>query len=274
MNIDFSDIVDDRLTGKTPLECAKKVELRILRIFDRICKVHGLSYCLACGTLLGAVRHGGFIPWDDDIDVHMPMDDYYKFMKIAAQDLPSGIGFYYGADTQCGFGKLIDRRSYYLDETVQTVVNAPSGIFIDIFPLRRYRSGRLHYKTTMIVRHGILASLLFGRVTLINLLRRWFWRLANLCIFYPLDWLNSSKSGKFAAIPQSMWGCIEAEVLTEWPFPTSIVEFEGYEFPAPHNVELYLQTMYGNYMALPPPEERRVHAKLIVPLIKSVEELI
>ena len=91
MNVDFSDIVDDRLTGKTPLECAKKVELRMLRIFDRICKAYGFSYCLAYGTLLGAVRHGGFIPQDDDIDVHMPSDDYKKFMKIAAEVLPQEI---------------------------------------------------------------------------------------------------------------------------------------------------------------------------------------
>ena len=270
--MDFSDIIDNRLDGSTPLECAKKVELRILRIFDRICKANNLTYCLACGTLLGAVRHKGFIPWDDDIDVHMPLDDYYKFIKIANRDLPEEIGFYYGADTQCGFGKLIDRRSYYLDATVQTTVNAPSGIFIDIFPVRRYRSGWLHYKTTMIVSHGILRSSLWGRVTLVNLFRRWFWRIVNSLILYPLDWLNSSKFGKVAAMPQRMWGSIKAEVLPEWPFPTSLVRFEGFDFPAPRNVKLYLQARYGDYMILPPPEKRVVHAKLIVPLVKPVGE--
>lgn len=268
--IEFSDIIDDRNLGATPLECAKKVELRILRIFDRICKANNLTYCIAYGTLIGAVRHRGFIPWDDDIDVHMPLDDYRKFIQIAKRDLPDDVGFYHGSQTQCGFGKLIDLKSFYLDKTLQTSMAAPPGIFIDIFPIRCYRSGWLHKKTTAIVRHGILRSQPFGRITLANLLRRWFWRIVNSCLLYPLDWLNSSKSGKVAAVPQYMWG--SSGILPEWPFPPSRTTFEGFEFPAPRNVDLYLRAMYGDYMKLPPEEERFVHAKLIVPLVKPVDD--
>lgn len=267
MNIDFSDIVDDRLTGKTPLECAKRVELRMLRIFDRVCKTYGLSYCLAYGTLLGAVRHGGFIPWDDDIDVHMPLDDYEKFMKIAADVLPKEIGFYHGKDTQCGFGKIVDRCSLYLDETVQAfAANYPRGIFIDIFPLRRYRSRILHEKTTMWVRHGKLRSLPEGRITLVNLLRKWFWKSLNTG-FRFLDFLNSSKDGRWAGVPQYMWG--SSIMLPEWPFPPSSVKFEGFDFPAPHSIDKYLTAIYGGYMELPPLEKRFVHAKIIVPSVSK-----
>ncbi len=270
MKMDFLDIKDDRLSGATPLECAKKVEVRILRIFDRICAAHGLTYCIGYGTLIGAVRHGGFIPWDDDIDVNMPLEDYRKFIRVVKDDLPDDIGFYHGSETQCGFGKLIDLKSFYLDETIHNSMKAPSGIFIDIFPIRRYRSGWLHKKTTIFVRHGILHSQPFGRVTLINLLRKWFWQMVNSCIFYPLDWLNSSKNGKVAAVPQCMWG--SSGILPEWPFPASNIKFEGFDFPAPRNADLYLRSIYGDYMKLPPQEKRFVHAKLIVPLIKSVDD--
>ncbi len=268
--MDFSDIEDDRLSGATPLECAKKVQLRMLRILDRICIAHNLNYCIAYGTLIGAIRHGGFIPWDDDIDVNMPMADYLKFVQIAKRELPGDIGFYCGKETQCGFGKLIDLKSYYLDETLHASTDAPPGIFIDIFPIRRYRSGWLHKKTVAIVRHGILRSQPFGKVTLVNLLRRWFWRLVNSCIFYPLDWLNNSKSGKVAAVPQYMWG--SSGILPEWPFPASKITFEGFEFPAPRNTDFYLRSIYGDYMKLPPKEKRYTHAKLIVPLVKPVDE--
>ena len=271
MSIDFSDIVDDRLTGKSPLECARKVELRMLRIFDRICKEYGLSYCLAYGTLLGAVRHGGFIPWDDDIDVHMPLTDYRKFVTIAKDVLPDDIGLYCGPNTQCGFGKLIDHNSFYLDVTSKmTQGPIPNGIFVDIFPIRRYLSGWLHVKTTRFVRYAKLHSLGFGNVTVANLLSKWFWRTVLNCILYPIDFLNSRGRGKLAGIPQRMWGC--AAMLPEWPFPCTTVNFEGFEFPAPKSIDKYLKSMYGDFMKLPPVEKRFFHARIIVPLLKSVNE--
>ena len=269
--LDYSDIPDDRLSGKSPLDCARKVELRILRIFDRICGENGLQYCLAYGTLLGAVRHGGFIPWDDDIDVHMPMEDYKRFVKIASDVLPDEIGFYHGKQTQCGFGKLIDRKSFYLDETNKAVRrDVPQGIFIDIFPIRRYRFGKLHVLTTRIVRYAKLHSLDVGTVTLAGLTLKWFWRFALWSVLYPLDFLNSRGAGHCAAMPQMMWG--SAAMLPEYPFPASTAVFEGHSFPAPKNIDKYLRAMYGNYMELPPKEKRFVHAKIIVPMVKSVGE--
>ena len=77
----FLHIPDERLSGGTVLRQAQLVMLRILRVFDAICKKHSLTYWLDAGTLLGAARHGGFIPWDDDIDVMMPLADYEHFCK-------------------------------------------------------------------------------------------------------------------------------------------------------------------------------------------------
>jgi lipopolysaccharide cholinephosphotransferase len=271
MSVDFSDIADDRILGKTPLDCAKKVELRMLRILDRICKTHDISYCLAYGTLLGAVRHKGFIPWDDDIDVHMPLEDWKRFTAIAKRELPEDIGLYFGADTQCGFGKLVDKKSYYLDETVKfDLGRMPSGIFIDIFPLRRYKSATFYERLKKVIRHAKLKSLPVGRLTFINLLKKWFWKLLCLTLLYPLDYLNSSITGKWTGEPLCLWGGVK--ILPDYPFPVSHVMFEGFEFPAPKNPDQYLRAVYGDYMTLPPLEKRHTHAKLIVPLVKSVDE--
>lgn len=268
--MDFSDIVDDR-KGKTPLECAKKVELRLLRIFDRICREYGLDYCLCGGTLLGAVRHKGFIPWDDDIDVIMTLSDYRKFVKIVTEVLPEELGFYGGNDTQCGFGKLVDKKSFYQDKSMYMPGGAmPPGIFLDIFPVRRYHNGALFLKMVPIAHRAKLNSLPYGRVSLVNLIRKWLWRALCYCVLYPLDWLNSLGHGNVWAVPLSMWGC--PSVYSKDFFPASEVEFEGLRFPAPQDVHTYLTEEYGDYMELPPPEKRRVHAKLIVPLLKPVDE--
>ena len=72
------------------LERLQKEELKILEVIDSICRKHGLTYFIDAGTTLGAVRHGGFIPWDDDADVGMPYEDYKKFCEIAPHELPEG----------------------------------------------------------------------------------------------------------------------------------------------------------------------------------------
>ncbi len=91
--MDFTDIPDRREEGKDALEQAHLVMLRILLVFDRICKAHNLEYWLDWGTLLGAVRHKGFIPWDDDLDVAMMPEDFKAFCKIAARELPEDMFF-------------------------------------------------------------------------------------------------------------------------------------------------------------------------------------
>ena len=82
----ISPFHDNRLEGDTPLRQAQLVMLRMLKIFDAICIKHGLTYWLDGGTLLGAVRHGGFIPWDDDLDVCMPLDDFEKYKHLSLSE--------------------------------------------------------------------------------------------------------------------------------------------------------------------------------------------
>ncbi|MEO3238618.1 LicD family protein, partial [Parabacteroides distasonis] len=89
---DFQSIFPDiRETGETPLRQAQLVMLRMLKIIDYICRKHDLRYWLCSGTLLGAVRHQGFIPWDDDLDICMLREDYNRFIQIAPLEFPTDI---------------------------------------------------------------------------------------------------------------------------------------------------------------------------------------
>ena len=111
-------------------------ELEVLKEFLRICRKYKLRYYCLGGTLLGAVRHKGFIPWDDDIDVGMPRPDFKKFEKIVRQELPEYMRYYSykdGNGYNYYFPKITDSRMKVIDESA--VVSAEREVWIDIFPL-------------------------------------------------------------------------------------------------------------------------------------------
>ena len=121
---------------KEQLEEIKGKELYILKEFDRICQENGLKYSLIYGTLLGAVRHGGFIPWDDDVDVCMLREDYEKFCKIAPKRLPEDL-FYQSHETEREYFQLFDKirlNNTIFKEKYYAQYHIHHGIYIDIFP--------------------------------------------------------------------------------------------------------------------------------------------
>ena len=119
------------------LKRIQAAELYLLVAFDKVCRDNGLTYFLDSGTALGAVRHGGFIPWDDDIDVGMPRKDYERFMQIGQNLLPSNI-FLQNRDTEANYLRYAAKLR--LEGTVFPETNElpyqHNGIFIDIFPRR------------------------------------------------------------------------------------------------------------------------------------------
>ncbi|MCB1828331.1 MAG: LicD family protein, partial [Coxiellaceae bacterium] len=127
------------MEGETPLRQAQLVMLRMLKIFDHICKKHKLTYWLEAGTLLGAVRHHGFIPWDDDLDVSMLRKDYERFIRLAPDELPSDI-FMQTEKSDPGYFnpavplKLRDKNSLLIEPHEVEDKHIHQGIFIDIFP--------------------------------------------------------------------------------------------------------------------------------------------
>ena len=123
----------------SPLRRQQLVMLEMVTVLDKICKKHDIPYFLYGGTLLGAFRHNGFIPWDDDLDVAMMRQDYKRLMKVLPAELPAHIALQ-NNDTDKNYflfiTKLRDKRSF-LDEGGFDKVFKERGIFIDIFPLDR-----------------------------------------------------------------------------------------------------------------------------------------
>ena len=114
--------------------------LEILMEVDRICRRHGLRYWLSSGTLIGAVRHGGFIPWDDDLDIEMMRPDYDRLMSLFPRELPAHLALQsHETDPSYFFfyAKVRDRRSILSEGNNYDRMWQERGIYIDIFPLER-----------------------------------------------------------------------------------------------------------------------------------------
>ena len=126
----------------------QKVEFDLLRYFIEICEKLNLNYFLVCGSALGAARHEGFIPWDDDMDVGMYREDYNKFMKLAPALLPEGIFLQnYKTDPKYPhvFAKLRNSNTTYIEKSAKDL-DINHGIYIDIFPLDGYPENRSEQK--------------------------------------------------------------------------------------------------------------------------------
>jgi lipopolysaccharide cholinephosphotransferase len=246
----------------------KDVELGILNYIDNICKKHNLKYFLAYGTLLGAIRHKGFIPWDDDIDICMKRSDYDKLISILSNENHERYTLlHHSVDSTYfyEFAKVVDTRTKIIGEGFEEIPS--EGIWVDIFPLdnvaKNKKLQRLLIQICLVIR--ILSvytkfpshkrSIFFYPV----------WLLARLIGYrIPLkitDW--QSKKGT----REDLIGYI-ASMSTlgskycypiDWFEDTVLVEFEDNKYPAPYKYHEYLSSQYGDYMQLPPEDKRVPH---------------
>lgn len=249
----------------------KQLELNMLLIFDEFCRTHGLVYYLAGGTLLGAVRHKGFIPWDDDIDVCMPRRDYMQFFQSFHSDRryqarSNILGNFDGA-----FGKIVDKNTCI--EHKYTEDNRSRQVWIDIFPvdglpddlaevkriykvcdiyrrILRLADCRLGEGKTIFRKYSkyILKPMaqIFGKQHCINAMEK----IAARHPYEQCDYVGIVTNG--------LYGVGERMKKSEFERST-MVTFEGYEFPAFSCWDSYLRGIYGNYMQLPPLESRKTH---------------
>ena len=131
---------------KQQLRKVQLIELEILKEFDKICKDNHLRYILVGGTLIGAIRHNGFIPWDDDIDISMPRKDYNKFIKIQKKQLNHQKYYFQCMETEnefgLPFGKIRRKGSIY-SETTCPLDEKKQGIWIDIFPIDKIDNNKI-----------------------------------------------------------------------------------------------------------------------------------
>lgn len=259
-------------------EEVKSIELDILLDFNRICTENNLTYLLFYGTALGAARHKGFIPWDDDIDVAMPRDDYEKFYNLIEKRLvetPYRLVSYRGGKSMCSFIKFTDTRT----QVAETYISHEyfNGLWIDIFPIERIESSDdfasvwKKCRRKLFLKAQCVANPNEGLTALSRMLKKIiipFCRLFDPCkLAYSIDRLSSTLNRRSDEIPteKTSWVSIDALSLSTacYPdsmlFPPRLLEFEGYKLPAPNKIEDYLKLQYGEWRSLPPQNERRGH---------------
>lgn len=260
----LSDYVADNLRA-----CQLK-QLSILKEVDRICRKHKLSYWLDGGTLLGAMRHGGFIPWDDDIDIGMTLEDMQAFMKVAPSELPDTLFLQTPESDPTSkepIVKIRDLNSIYIEAGDTFSVEYQKGLYVDIFPFIDYPTVPRPWAKKLCKGISVSYSILhaqhyyslrsfaeFFYFGMKYALFKGIW--AMLCLVRPKGTYLSN------ILINNGYGIMHRK---DSVFPLSTITFEGKDFPAPGNVDAYLKDLYKNYMDIPPKEKQIVHACYIHP---------
>ena len=241
--------------------------LDILLAIDKVCRTHQLRYYLVAGTMLGAVRHKGFIPWDDDIDIAMPRSDYDTFMAHSKEWLPSPY------EALCAeqqptfpsdFAKVVDSSTTLIEREHHSYLG---GIYVDVFPLDNITSHQLLQRIHFF-RYAILKKLIYmlcrnpykhghGPSSWLPLLCRQCFslpivvrRLLRLQQIYnnqPCSFVVDHDFGQRGVMPFSIYG-----------IPQDI-EFEGHQLMGVEQPHQYLTAIYGDYMTIPSGSQQKQH---------------
>lgn len=258
----------------TQRKMVQKDELQLLVKFDEICKKFNLKYTLAAGTMIGAVRHKGFIPWDDDIDVYMLRDDFNKLRKIAPLELPKNM-FYQSHYTDPEYYYPFDKirlNGTIFKETFLANHNINHGIFIDVFPIDLISDNKFKntiqfyhyrfYRLGLMVKYVNISARSRKRKIIANLLRV-FYLPFNLNYLYKKCELiaqqreNNYRNSKWVRNLNSLGSDGMKETYHYYAFTNlKYVRFENKKFYISKDYDAMLKTIYGNYMKLPPKSEQ------------------
>lgn len=258
------------------LEKAKKIMIEILTEVDRICVKYGIQYYLSDGTLLGAIRHGGFIPWDDDLDISMLRKDYNKFLEVAEKELDksyflqtSKTDKYYDIDHIPT--KIRHNGSLFIEEYGKKY---NQGVYIDIFPMDNVPNSKFKFDlqskiSALIMKSSMRMRVKEKKLPLKNEINHLFYRFI-LFVFKGKrrealnKWLINLGDENSKEVVYGVDTCWNVTFNKKDIFPLQRIKFEDGYFLAPSNPEAILEKLYGDYMKLPPVEEREWHAKEII----------
>ena len=252
-------------------EEVKKIQYNILDVVAKYCDDRGIRYFLGYGTLLGAIRHKGFIPWDDDIDIVMLREDYERFLKYFTTKNYYVDANIKNADFPYTFSKICDKRTKLIENSD---FNYDIGINIDLFPIDKVPVSIFKQKLLSLQLKTLLVIFRTKGISL-NKDRNWvknFILLIGKVFLLPFDYQTVIKrinklATKYAHLKEYKLGCLidsygPMELIDPSIFKDIIyVEFESGRFKAPKKFEEYLKLLYGDYSLLPPVEKRVTHHK-------------
>ena len=246
--------------------------LVLLKEFDRICKQLDIPYVLFAGTMLGAVRHQGFIPWDDDLDIMMLRKDYDRFLQEAESCLDTEKFFLQKEFSQhwpMFFSKLRLNNTTCLEKYHPRDSQIHQGIYIDIFPCDNALDSVLGRKMQFLASKVVIAKSLYRRgYDTDSRKKKLFMTFCRLLPAAPFLWF--AKMGKEdSAIVHSFFGGasgFEHNVYSrQWFTQRTELIFESERYPVSAHYDVLLRHLYGDYMVLPPEDQRAIkqHAILI-----------
>lgn len=263
-----------------------ETEQEILDVIHNVCNENHLRYSLAYGTLLGAVRHGGFIPWDDDVDVMMPRDDYEKLIQVWDKCAPAG----YLLETERMYDDFVNtflkiRKDHttFLQFDSERTNRHHKGIFVDIFPADRRAEGFISQKVQYVF---FSLSLLFNRgygsgaQGIVGLVERFFLKVVPRKYYRRLsNWAGEkSRHWNGNSTAQLVFPCTIRDCKRFYPADLfehlEKIIFCGKKYNAFRDRDQFLRIRYGDYMELPPVEERVwKHRPILVDFEHNYEEL-
>lgn len=256
-----------------------------MNVIHQICTEHGLRYSLAYGSLIGAMRHKGFIPWDDDIDIMMPREDYEKLLAVWDQSAPKGYilqNTRTDSDFTQNFTKIRKDHTTFLQGEEERTKQYHKGIFVDIFPGDRVPSGKIGRKIQYI---ACAVNLLYSRGHtsgsggMIGKVERFLLKASKEK--YPVrreraekrirSW-NGNESLLYV-FPNTI-GCSRKFYPANLFEDMKTIEFNGKQYMCVADADTILRIEYGDYMQLPPEEDRVwKHHPILIDFEHNYEEL-
>lgn len=269
------------MTSQEQLNKIHSLELMIAVEIKRICEKNNIKYFLTAGTLLGAVRHSGFIPWDDDMDIGMLREDYEKFIKACAHDLRKEY-FLQTWDTDPEFpfsyGKLRLCGTHFIEGFSENSA-AHNGIFVDIFPFdnvpdnqrEKNIQGKIYFlcKRLLWIKKGMGSNMKKGSI-MQKCKYYFFVGFAHLFSYDRIKKYYSEVQQKYnnqrtqLVVTDGSYSYNKESIKREWVENLQPVQFENELFLSYAKKEEYLKYFYGDYMKLPPVEKRNRHQLLNV----------
>lgn len=278
--------MDKFVYDEKTLKKLQSIELGILEEFSNICEEHDIDYFLCGGSAIGVMRHQGFIPWDDDIDVGMSRSDYDRFLEIAKRDYSDKYTVV-NNETNQNFPLMNTRwglnGTQFIPEDFKKV-KGDFGIFLDLFCFdnipddeekmkkqgtRAWFYGKLlvlsGVSTPVLYVSGIMSKIIMFvckivhyTFRILHLKPRFFYNKAKK---YMLQYKNeNTKRFAYMFDPERFTSIIDKDDV----FPTKKMKFENIEVRVPKEIERYLTRRYGDYMQLPPEDKRHIHPPYIL----------
>lgn len=274
------------MTLKTETNTLREHQLALLQMLheiDRVCRKYDITYMLFAGTALGAVRHSGFVPWDDDLDIIMLRPEYERFLALAADELDSTVYYLqreFSEHWPMFFTKLRKNDTACIERYIPRDPLTHQGVYIDIFPCDNLSDVPAKRKRQFLASKIVITKSLYRRGYLTNSLGKKLAMQLSRCLPQEALWAYAvDKAETESQMVHSFFGAssrYEKSIYPrEWLEKTILFPFEDGEFPVSAHYDELLTTLYGDYMTPTPVEKRgqKVHAE-IVDLERSYMEYI